>query len=98
MTAKPYFPPPDPAWETIKSEAAGFNPVLLRKAVDFAIANETEWTRDLERPLSEKVAEPPPYNEIIGPGIKRHLNISSKPDICRHVGSRYCGCSGSWRN
>ncbi len=49
MIAEHYFPAPDPAWETIRPEAAGFNPVLLRNAIDFAIANETEWTRDHAR-------------------------------------------------
>lgn len=67
MSTEPYFPAPDPEWETIDPETAGFNPELLQKAVDFAVTNETEWTRDLERPLSEKMAEAPPYNEIIGP-------------------------------
>lgn len=62
-----YFPKKDPDWEKIDPETAGFDPIKLRTAVDFAVAGETDWSRDIETPLLQKMAEPPPYNEIIGP-------------------------------
>ncbi len=62
-----YFPEKDPEWEKADPDAAGFNPSLLKEATDFAIENETNWSHDIITPLTAKMAEPPPYNEIIGP-------------------------------
>lgn len=62
-----YFPGKDLDWDTIDPEAAGFDPIKLQAAMDFAIASETDWSRDIETPLLRQMAEPPPYNEIIGP-------------------------------
>ena len=69
-----YFPEKDPDWEKIDPETAGFDPIKLQTAVDFAVAGETDWSRDIETPLLQKMAEPPPYNEIIGPLKERGGN------------------------
>ena len=62
-----YFPGTDPNWEKIDTGAAGFDPALLKEAIDFALASETDWSHDIVIPLLNKMAEPPPYNQIIGP-------------------------------
>ncbi|MBW2151247.1 MAG: serine hydrolase [Deltaproteobacteria bacterium] len=62
-----YFPEKDPIWEKTTPEAAGFDPTLLKEATDFALASETDWSHDVVTSLLKKMAETPPYNEIIGP-------------------------------
>ena len=62
-----YFPDKDPHWESIAPEGAGFDSALLKEAIDFAVSSETDWSRDIVTPLLKHMAEPPPYNEIIGP-------------------------------
>lgn len=47
--------------------AAGFDPIKLAAAVDFAAAHETPWPRDLRAYLEEGHFEKPPDNEVIGP-------------------------------
>jgi CubicO group peptidase (beta-lactamase class C family) len=68
MSTKEYFPPPEPHWAPVKPQSAGFDAPLLKEAVNFAMENEFDWPRSLtERPLTEQMKEPPPFNEIIGP-------------------------------
>ena len=62
-----YFPGKDDEWEKIDPLSAGFDPSLLEDAVAFASACETDWSEDIVTSLARKMAEPPPYNEIIGP-------------------------------
>ncbi|MGH7152299.1 MAG: hypothetical protein ACREF3_00100 [Acetobacteraceae bacterium] len=57
MTPLPRHSPPD----------AGFDPIKLAAAVDFAASHETPWPRDLRAYLEEGQFEKPPDNEIIGP-------------------------------
>ena len=66
-----YFPGKDPNWDRIDPESAGFDPKKLQDAVDFAVASKTDWSGDIITSLTAKMAEPPPYNEIIGP-VKEH--------------------------
>ena len=68
MPTSPYFPPPGDDWERIDPREAGFDPAALQAAVDFSIARETDWARDIGEQLTERRHfEPPPWNEIIGP-------------------------------
>lgn len=68
MPASPYFPPPGDGWERIDPREAGFDPTALQEAVDFSVARETDWARDIGEQLTERRHfEPPPWNEIIGP-------------------------------
>ena len=60
----------EPAFEPIAPKAAGFDPDRLAAAVDYFETHETWWPRNLGSAqtlptLTE--AEPPPWNEIIGP-------------------------------
>lgn len=66
-----YFPEKDSQWERIDPETAGFHPKRLNEAVDFAVSAETDWAPDIKEALLRKMAEPPPYDEIIGPVKKR---------------------------
>ena len=62
-----YFPGKASNWDKIEPEAAGFDPNKLQEAVACAIASKTNWANDIITPLTAHMAEPPPYNEIIGP-------------------------------
>ena len=62
-----YFPGKASNWDKIEPEAAGFDPNKLKEAVACAIASKTNWANDIITPLTAHMAEPPPYNEIIGP-------------------------------
>ena len=66
-----YFPGKDSQWERTDPETAGFDPKRLNEAVDFAVSAETDWAPDIKEALLRKMAEPPPYDEIIGPVKKR---------------------------
>ena len=48
---------------------AGFDPVKLANALDFAASCETRWPRDLGSGLraDPKFHEPPPWNTVLGP-------------------------------
>ena len=46
---------------------AGFDPVRLAAAVEFATAHETPWPRDLRAHLEAGHFEPPPDNRLLGP-------------------------------
>jgi CubicO group peptidase (beta-lactamase class C family) len=46
---------------------AGFDPSALQSAVEFAVAHETPWPRDLRAHIEAGYFEPPPDNEILGP-------------------------------
>lgn len=51
-----------------RPEEAGFESAALSRAVDFAVANETSWPKDLtKRTESPRKHEPPPWNEALGP-------------------------------
>jgi len=40
---------------------------MLQEAVDYAMAHETPWPRDLGAHLEAGFFEPPPHNEVLGP-------------------------------
>ena len=68
----PYVPPADgAAWDTVAPEAAGFDAAKLQQAVDFALANETKWQRDVRTQLETGTFEPPPDNFLFGPVANR---------------------------
>lgn len=60
-----YFPGPD-AWESVTPELAGVDPARLKEAIDFHVANETKWSREIVPDISANMFEPPPWNEILG--------------------------------
>jgi hypothetical protein len=45
MSTRGYFPPPEPHWESVKPESAGFDAPLLEEAVRFAMENEFDCPR-----------------------------------------------------
>ncbi len=64
----PYFPGRGDDWQSVTPANAGFDPDGLADSVAFAIRNESVMDRDVQRALENKAfAEPPPWNEIIGP-------------------------------
>jgi CubicO group peptidase (beta-lactamase class C family) len=71
MVEHVYFPGPDPEWEQISPELAGFDEQRLCSAVDEIRKAETPWARDVRISVMEQMAEPPPYNEILGPTRER---------------------------
>ena len=51
--------------------AAGFDPVRLAAAIEFAETHESPWRRDLRAQLESGNFEPPPDNAIVGPVAPR---------------------------
>ena len=47
-STEPYFPGSWGEWEILSPAAAGFDPVKLQEAIDFAISMETENPRNME--------------------------------------------------
>jgi len=39
----------------------------LQKAIDYAMAHETGWSRDTSEPWGVHAADPPPWNRLLGP-------------------------------
>jgi CubicO group peptidase (beta-lactamase class C family) len=75
MNRMNYFPEKDARWERIDPEKAGFEPKRLDEAVDFAVSAEADRITDVKKALLLKMAEPPPYDEIIGP-VKPHAGTN----------------------
>jgi len=71
MQERAYFPGPDIEWEQILPESAGFDDRRLRSAVDEIREAETLWDKDVKISAMAQMAEPAPYNEIIGPTRER---------------------------
>ncbi len=61
-----YFPSRGDEWERREPAEAGFDPILLEEAIDFATANETDLPTDL-RAYLESRAEGREDQEITGP-------------------------------
>lgn len=66
----PYFPPPGSQWERRGATEAGFDPQRLADAVDFAVANEVAWERDVRKQIEKDVAAEP-YPAILGEANER---------------------------
>ena len=62
-----YFPGPGTDWGHTTPREAGFDPDRLQASIDFSVANETDWPRDVRNRISAGHFEPPPWNEVIGP-------------------------------
>ena len=62
-----YFPAPG-SWETRRAVEVGMDSAALRSAVEFALANESEFGRDtsMRAALEERLASGP-HGEILGP-------------------------------
>ena len=66
------FPPPHPAaLPEGAAETLGFDPARLAEATAWARAQESPFPRDLPAYLASGHFEPPPGNEILGPGAPR---------------------------
>ncbi len=66
------IPPAHPAaWPQQAAAAAGFDAAALAAAVDYALAHETPWPRDIRAHIEAGYFEPPPDNAIIGPTAPR---------------------------
>lgn len=65
--ASPYYPAPGQDWQRVSAEQGGFDPDGLAEAIAHARSIETQWTRNLDRPVDDLMHEPAPYNEKIGP-------------------------------
>ncbi len=61
-----YVPPRGADWAKRSAEEAGFDPVRLQTAIDFALANESREPRDLALAIALTWAREP-YDAIIGP-------------------------------
>jgi CubicO group peptidase (beta-lactamase class C family) len=59
-----YFPKPD-AWERRPAAELGLDADRLQVAVEYAVASELRWPRDVRTLLTR--FERPPYNEVLGP-------------------------------
>ncbi|HJM93297.1 MAG: serine hydrolase [Alphaproteobacteria bacterium] len=55
----------------VEPQCAGFSPSRLSDAVAFALANEINWSRNIDDQLGKGEFEPPPWNEILGPTTPR---------------------------
>jgi CubicO group peptidase (beta-lactamase class C family) len=66
VSAQTYWPGPHLDWERRDPADAGFDPVLLGEAVEFAIASESDSPRDLEFNHQMTFAREP-YGEAVGP-------------------------------
>jgi CubicO group peptidase (beta-lactamase class C family) len=69
-TAATYFPP-RLDWARQAPAEAGFDPVKLKAAVDFAIENENPATKDLAVDIPNTFLREAPYNTLIGPTSPR---------------------------
>ena len=68
MKPAAYLPPSDgEGWQRLAARDAGFDPSALAASVDFAVAHETPFPRDLGAHLESGHFESPPDNEVIGP-------------------------------
>lgn len=61
-----YFPGSGTDWKSKTPEAAGFNPDTLQSAIDFAIANESENPKDLEKAHYQGFGREP-FGDPVGP-------------------------------
>ena len=67
MDAIATLPPRDGGnWSRATAATAGFDAARLTTAVEFALAHETPWRRDLRAQIEANTFESPPDNEIIG--------------------------------
>lgn len=62
-----YIPPRPRTWDRVAPEEAGVDPALLAEAIAFAHDNECPWGYDLAAEKAIANAEPPPWNEVLGP-------------------------------
>ena len=66
------FPSADgAAWSSARATEAGFDCSRVEKAVEFAQAHETSWSRDLAAVIANSYFEPPPWNAVLGPIVPR---------------------------
>jgi CubicO group peptidase (beta-lactamase class C family) len=66
------FPSADgAAWSSARATEAGFDCSRIEKAVEFAQAHETSWSRDLAAVIANSYFEPPPWNAVLGPIVPR---------------------------
>ena len=62
------FPSADgAAWSSACATEAGFDCSGIEKAVEFAQAHETSWSRDVAAVIANSYFEPPPWNAVLGP-------------------------------
>jgi CubicO group peptidase (beta-lactamase class C family) len=62
------FPSADrAAWSSACATEAGFDWSGIEKAVEFAQAHETSWSRDVAAVIANSYFEPPPWNAVLGP-------------------------------
>jgi hypothetical protein len=62
------FPSADgAAWSSAYATEAGFDCSGIEKAVEFAQAHETSWSRDVAAVIANSYFEPPPWNAVLGP-------------------------------
>lgn len=66
---KTYFPPAG-EWERRTPEKANIDPVKLKEAIDFAIANESRSPRSQELGLTQTFGQAP-FGELVGPTRER---------------------------
>jgi len=71
MSHQAYFPGADPGWERVAPGSAGFDERSLSAAVAEIGKAETSWATDVRVSSMQQMAEPAPYNEIIGPTRER---------------------------
>ncbi len=69
-TPTTYYPP-RLDWARVSPAEAGFDPVKLKAAVDFAIENENPATKDLALDIPNTFRREAPYNALIGPTSPR---------------------------
>jgi CubicO group peptidase (beta-lactamase class C family) len=67
-----YFPPRG-AWTLAQPHDAGFDPVKLASALEFAVQAETAWPLSLDEAMNADPQnnEPAPWNEVLGPTLDR---------------------------
>lgn len=53
------------------SSVSNSGPAMLQAAIDFAIAHETAWSRDVGSGWGIHAADPPPWNRLLGPVAPR---------------------------
>jgi CubicO group peptidase (beta-lactamase class C family) len=56
-------------WEQVRMTSSASNPGSgkLQGAIDFAVAHETAWSRDVGSLWGIHAADPPPWNRLLGP-------------------------------
>jgi len=64
---QPAYFPPRGEWERRQPADAGMDPVVLQRAVDFSVANETKATRDMAKFLEQVFAPHEPMWKLLGP-------------------------------